>query len=146
MPRPLTIVGASARAAAFSARAAGFETWCADLFADVDLQAVSNVERVDKYPRGFASLLHSSPDGPWMYTGALENHPDLIDELAHLRPLYGNRGSALRRARNPVFWSRALAESGLPAPRVSLSTAELPQDGSWMRKPLHSANGQGVSL
>lgn len=146
MSRPLSIVGASARAAAFSARAAGFEPWCADLFADVDLQAVATVERVDPYPQGLSALLHSSPDGPWMYTGAMENHPDLIDELSLARPLYGNSGRTLRRVRDPVFWSRALAEIGLPSPRVSLSTAELPRDGSWLRKPLRSANGQGVSL
>jgi predicted ATP-grasp superfamily ATP-dependent carboligase len=146
MPNVLTIVGASARAAAFSARAAGFEPWCADLFADVDLQAIATVERVNDYPAGLSGFLHSSPDGPWMYTGALENHPDLIDELARLRPLYGNRGGVLRRARDPIFWSRYLAESGLPAPRISLSTVELPRDGSWMRKPLRSANGHGVSL
>ncbi|MEX2142153.1 MAG: ATP-grasp domain-containing protein [Pirellulales bacterium] len=146
MAKVLTIVGASARAAAFSARAAGFEPWCADLFADVDLQAVSTVERVDDYPQGLPELLHASPAEPWMYTGALENHPDLIDELARLRPLYGNDGGALRRARDPILWSRALAELGLPAPRASLSALELPRNGSWMRKPLRSANGQGVSL
>ena len=145
MVKQLTILGASTRAAAFSARAAGFEPWCGDLFADVDLQAVATVERVSDYPRGLVSLLSSSPDAPWMYTGALENHPDLIDELAHLRPLYGNRGGVLRRARDPLFWSRALAETGLSAPRVSLSSAELPCDGSWMRKPLRSAHGQGVA-
>jgi predicted ATP-grasp superfamily ATP-dependent carboligase len=144
MAKHLTIVGASARAAAFSARAAGFEPWCGDLFADVDLQAVATVERLNDYPRGLLSLLTASPNGPWIYTGALENYPDLIDELARLRPLYGNSGPVLRRARDPLFWSRALAERGLPAPRVSLSAAELPRDGTWICKPLDSANGQGV--
>jgi predicted ATP-grasp superfamily ATP-dependent carboligase len=144
MARLLNILGASARAAAFSARAAGFELWCADLFADVDLQAIAAAERVENYPLGLIDRLHSAPKAPWIYTGALENHPALIDELARLRPLYGNTGRALRLARDPVFWSRALAEAGVPTPRVSLSAAELPQEGSWMRKPLRSANGRHV--
>jgi predicted ATP-grasp superfamily ATP-dependent carboligase len=141
----LNIVGASARAAAFSARAVGFQPSCADLFADVDLQAVCAAKRIENYPEDLAGWLHSAPHAPWMYTGALENYPDQIDELARLRPLYGNSGRALRSSRDPLFWSRALAEAGIPAPRVSLSSAELPRDGSWMRKPLRSANGQNVS-
>ncbi len=145
IPKSVTIVGASARAAAFSARAAGFASRCADLFADVDLQAMATVERQSEYPHGLLRYLHASPPDPWMYTGALENHPQLIDELAQLRPLYGNSGPALRRARDPLFWSRALAEAGLPVPRVSMSAAAVTRDGNWMRKPLRSAHGHGVS-
>jgi predicted ATP-grasp superfamily ATP-dependent carboligase len=145
MGRVLNIVGASARAAAFSASAAGFEPSCADLFADVDLQAVCATKRIENYPNDLAGWLHSAPKAPWIYTGALENYPDLVDELARLRPLYGNCGRALRCARDPLLWSSVLAELGIPAPRISLSTAELPTDGSWMRKPLRSANGQSVS-
>lgn len=145
MGRMLNIIGASARAAAFSARAAGFEPACADLFADVDLQAVCAADRVENYPAGLANWLHSAPKVPWMYTGAMENYPDLIEELARLRTLYGNSGRALRTARDPLYWSRALAESGIPTPRVSLSPAELPRDGSWMHKPLRSAHGQHVA-
>jgi predicted ATP-grasp superfamily ATP-dependent carboligase len=145
MGRVLNIVGASARAAAFSARAAGFEPSCADLFADVDLQAVCATKRIENYPHDLASWLHRAPRAPWIYTGALENFPELVDELARLRPLYGNGGRALRSARDPLLWSRALVEFGIPAPRVSLSTAELPPDGSWIRKPLRSANGQSVA-
>ena len=40
MSQRLILIGASVRAAAFSARAAGYEPWCADLFGDVDLQNV----------------------------------------------------------------------------------------------------------
>jgi predicted ATP-grasp superfamily ATP-dependent carboligase len=142
----LTIVGASTRAAAFSAKAAGFEPWCADRFADVDQQAIAPLERIDDYPRGLRAILATSPNSPWMYTGALENYPELVDELAQIRPLYGNRGQALRLARDPLFWCRALADSGIPSPRVSLSSSETRRDGSWMRKPLRSANGANVSV
>jgi len=146
MTRRLTIVGASARAAAFSAQAAGFEPRCADLFADTDLQAICAVEQVRDYPNGLRAALHSSPDSPWMYTGALENHPALVDELAGLRPLYGNRGRALRSARDPQFWSRALIDGGLPAPGILCSSEAVPLDGSWLRKPLNSAGGQHIQI
>jgi predicted ATP-grasp superfamily ATP-dependent carboligase len=146
MARPLIIVGASARAAAFSARDAGFEPWCADLFADVDLQSIATVQRIVGYPHALPALLAASPDAPWMYTGALENYPDLVDELALIRPLVGNAGRALRAARDPVRIARELAEAGFNSPRVSLSAVELPRDGSWLRKPLRSAGGQGVEV
>src|SRR5688500_11055714 len=115
MTRRLTIVGASARAAAFSAQSAGFEPRCADLFADTDLAAICAVEQVRDYPNGLRAVLQSSEDCPWIYTGALENYPDLVDELAAIRPLYGNRGRALQSARDPQLWSRALIDEGLPA-------------------------------
>ena len=34
-----------------------------------------------------------------MYTGALENHPELVDRISATRDLYGNSGSVLRRVR-----------------------------------------------
>jgi predicted ATP-grasp superfamily ATP-dependent carboligase len=146
MTRALTILGASVRAAAFSARAAGFAPVCADLFGDLDLQAVATVERVQRYPADFVDCLRRSPRAPWMYTGALENYRELVDELAAVRLLYGNRGTALAQARDPLFWSRALAEAGLPSPRAALSSVGLPQDGSWLRKPLCSANGRHIGI
>ncbi len=145
MSQRLILIGASVRAAAFSARAGGYQPWCADLFADADLQRVAEVQRVTCYPHDLAKVLQTAPQAPWLYTGALENWPELIDELAVLRPIHGNRGSALHKSRNPVFWSRVLAEAGLPSPRVSLSACELAQDGSWLRKPLRSANGEQVA-
>src|SRR5689334_10586671 len=88
----LLIIGASARAAAFSALRAGLQPCCADLFADADLQAVCPVQRLPagKYPQGFLELAGSERSGPWMYTGGLENRPGLVRRMAQLRPLWGN--------------------------------------------------------
>src|SRR5205807_1077251 len=85
----LIIVGASARAAAFSALRAGLRPWCIDLFADADLRARCPVTHLepDRYPYGLAELLPQAPPGPWMYTGGLENRPNLIRRLARGREL-----------------------------------------------------------
>jgi len=90
----LLILGASARAAAQSALRAGCRrVWAADLFADADLRACAEVVQVRDYPHGLEAAISQAPDGPWMYTGALENHPRLVDRLARLHPLLGCPGS-----------------------------------------------------
>ena len=87
--RAIVIVGASARAAAFSALRAGLAPWCADLFADADLAARCPAVAVpfDQYPHGFLKIVRQAPPGPWLFTGGLENHPKLIDRIACDRPV-----------------------------------------------------------
>src|SRR2546430_2673355 len=117
----LLIVGASARAAAASARRAGFEPWCADLFGDSDLRAmVPESVRcpANRYPGGLANLLAHAPIAPWIYTGGLENHPKLIKTMAALRPLWGNGPEALRASRDPFAVQSVLRDAGLQALQV----------------------------
>jgi predicted ATP-grasp superfamily ATP-dependent carboligase len=142
---PLLILGASARAAAMSARRAGFNPWAADLFADQDLQAICPTIRVEGYPHGLWAAFEFAPSGPWMYTGALENHPDLIDRLAAIRPLYGISGESLRAVRNPERLSAVLRAAGFDSPHCSLVPDGIPTDGSWLVKPLASAGGSRIS-
>ena len=100
----LLIFGASARAAAFSALRAGLNPWCADLFADADLSTRCSVQRVSArdYPQAFHKLATSAPAGPWMYTGGLENHRDLVWQLARDRMLWGNNRRELEAVRLQV--------------------------------------------
>lgn len=146
MSKTLLIVGATARAAAMSAIRSGFEPWAADLFADVDLSARVPACRVEDYPSGLERALASAPPGPWMYTGALENRPELIDRLSRGRRLYGIGGDALRAVRDPFRLEEALVGAGVRAPRCARSSDRLPRDGSWVRKPLASGGGYGVCL
>src|SRR5229473_2024137 len=101
--QPLLILGASARATAFSALRAGLQPWCADLFADADLQARCAVERVKPadYPTRFLKSLDADIPGPWMYTGGLENWPGLVAKMERHRPLWGNGVKSLSLARSP---------------------------------------------
>ncbi|MEJ7637550.1 MAG: ATP-grasp domain-containing protein [Singulisphaera sp.] len=145
-PWSLLIVGASARSAAYSTRRAGGRPSCVDLFADRDLAAICPAARLSprEYPDGLARLAAEASASPWMYTGALENHPELVDRIAGSRPLWGNDGSILRAVRDPIAVAASLRRAGLPCPRVRLSPAGLPRDESWLVKPLASAGGRGV--
>jgi predicted ATP-grasp superfamily ATP-dependent carboligase len=139
----LLIFGASARAAAFSALRAGFRPWCADLFADADLRAACPAVRLPgRYPEAFAELVRAPVRGPWLYTGGLENHPDLVGRMAQLRPLWGNGAEVLRRVRDPQVLAAAAREAGLPAPRLCRGRSSHP--GRWLVKPLAGSGGAGV--
>ena len=135
----LLIVGASARAAAFSALRAGLRPECADLFADADLRARCPVWPVaaEGYPRSFLDLPALRDPGPWMYTGGFENRPDLIDALARRRQsLWGNPAGVLRRVRSPFEVCGALRAAGLPCP-VAWAGDTPPAEGRWLLKPRH---------
>src|SRR5947208_429305 len=139
--QPLIIVGASARAAAFSALRAGFSPYAIDLFADSDLAAVCPAVKINRYPADFAAALAAAPLAPWMYVGGLENHPRLVDRLAKLRPLWGNRSEVLRLVRNPLRLAEGLAADGINCPAVRLSPPEPSTAVRWLRKPVRSGAG-----
>lgn len=144
----LLLFGASTRAAAFSALRAGLRPWCADLFADLDLHTCCPVVAIPAgdYPEGFVAVCREAPPGPWMYTGGLENRPELVDKLARLRPLWGNQTQVLRRARSPATIAALLDRSGLACPRVRDHGDEAPREGRWLVKPLAGAGGAGIRV
>jgi uncharacterized protein len=144
--RKLAIVGASTRAAAFSALRAGYEVVAADLFADADLQGECATTRITGYPEALADWLAQTDCDAWLYTGALENYPDLISRMGKLRPLLGNSGGALRAVRNPLVLQTVLASSGISFPETVDSASKLPLDGSWLCKTYRGAGGSGVWL
>jgi uncharacterized protein len=146
-PSNLIIFGASTRAAAFSAIRAGLRPWCGDLFADADLQPRCPVTALspERFADGFDSLADSAPEGPWIYTGALENHDQLIHSITQRRALWGNSQAVLEKARSPHFVTQLLEDAGLPHPEVFYEyPEESPSDGQWLIKPLKSAGGIGI--
>lgn len=146
-PPPLAVgvVGASARAAAHSLVRAGFAPWAVDLFADRDLRLVAPCVRcpLADYPAALPALAEQFPPGPVMYTGGLENHPDVVAELARRRLVLGNSPDVLGKARDPELLSGPEADgfatlysrSGLEPVRAT---------GRWLAKPLRSCGGLGV--
>lgn len=144
MNQPLAIVGASARAAAASAVRAGFQPVTADLFADLDLRSIATATRIAPYPEGFIDWLRSVEPPAWMYTGALENHPDLIDQMAWIAPLWGNAGDVLVRVRSPWQLGTVLSKAGLMFPETRRSPDGLPRDGTWLVKTYRGASGSDV--
>ena len=146
MQRPaVVILGASVRALAASATRAGWAVYAVDLFGDVDLAAAAVAStRVAAYPAGLADAAAAYPPAPWCYTGAIENHPDLIDRIAAVRPLAGNGGAAVRCVREASVLDAAVRAAGLRFPETHPSPAALPADGSFLRKPRASAGGRGI--
>lgn len=138
------ILGASTRAAAHSARRAGLRPICADRFADEDLRATARVLSIVHAPGDFPALAQEAPPCPWMYTGALENHPDVIAEISVDRPLWGNPADVVTAVRDPEQLHAVLSAAGLPALRVRSASSPPDQDGQWMLKPLRGAAGRGV--
>ncbi len=143
----LLLVGASVRAAAFSALRAGLRPWAIDLFADRDLAAVCSATAIPgrHYPAALAELARSAPPGPWLYTGALENWPDLVERMARDRPLWSNDAACLRRVRNPFALADAIRAAGLPCPAVR-RFEDGPGPGRWLRKPFAGGGGTGIHI
>jgi uncharacterized protein len=153
----LLIIGANVRAAAFSAFRAGLQPWCADLFADADLERVCPVTRLTdaEYPDAIPSILENAPPGPWIFTGALENQPKLVQKLTEERPLWGNDSTVLDRVRRPWEVAACLRSAGLACPDVHrladsmlLSQPKDCLEGSaqrrWLEKPLDGGGGRGI--
>lgn len=144
MNGPLLIVGASARAAAASARRAGMATECFDLFADRDLVARGPAARVASLSRGLFAAVRGASSGPWMYTGGMENQPRAIERISTARELLGVPAPVLNLVRNP-FWLAGVARTiGLSVPEIASEDATLPRDGTWLRKPFRSSGGRGI--
>jgi predicted ATP-grasp superfamily ATP-dependent carboligase len=146
MSQPLLIFGASARSAAFSAQKAGYAPIAADMFGDTDLRARCRATRVASYPRGLVTFARQWLSTPWMYTGALENEPSLVDEITRDRPLWGNPGSVLRNVRDPSQVAAALDEAGLCAPQLAAGLDDLTGDATWLSKPHASCGGGRIHV
>lgn len=117
MSESLLIVGASVRAAAMSARRAGFSPVAIDRFADRDLQAIAETIHARRFPHDLVELAAQVRPMPWIYTGPIENHPEIISALAETRPLWGCDAHVLRRIRDPFEIEALLRQHDLPAPR-----------------------------
>lgn len=146
IPGTLLLFGASVRAAAFSALRAGLKPWCADLFADADLQARAPVWPISsgRYPDGFVEIARTEVAGPWMYTGGLENHPAIVRQITKLRPLWGNDAAVLGLVRSPSNVVSLLRQEGIPCPAVITNAKEFPAAGDWLVKPRYGAGGRGI--
>jgi uncharacterized protein len=124
-------MGASTRAAAFTAIRCGLLPRCVDYFSDRDLDSVCPVERLD-------------PAKTWFYTGGFENHPDLVEQISRRHRLWGVGADVLRAVRDPIAVARVLDQAKIPSLDVRLDPRGLPTDGSWLVKPIASGGGRGM--
>jgi predicted ATP-grasp superfamily ATP-dependent carboligase len=147
VPQPILIIGASARAAAWSTRRAGFAPSAIDHFADQDLGHLARVLETKNSPvaADLPSLARTLPPQRWFYVGGLENEPEIVDDISRYHHLLGNPGSALRIIRDPFRWTESLRQAGLPHLEV---LRQPPQDGRpnvWICKAFRSVGGRSVS-
>lgn len=145
MTSRLLIIGASVRAAAFSAIRAGLQPVAIDQFGDRDLatHCETTVVPSNQYPHAAVEIAQRVPDCPWMFTGAFENLPDIVDAISRDRPLWGNDGNCLRCARDPFALASACHAANVPCPDVR-DTSIVPTSGHWLLKPLAGAGGSGI--
>lgn len=144
------IVGASGRAAAASALRAGFEPVVLDLFADADTQRLCEVRRLPmaEYPHGFVAMAAALPPMPWLYTGGLENYPEVVAAISATRELWGNGPEVLAKVRDPLSLA-ALLKAGrqqgrMAMPRTCESSVSLDPSVRWLRKPRRGAGGSEI--
>jgi predicted ATP-grasp superfamily ATP-dependent carboligase len=142
--RSLLILGATARAAAQSARRAGFQVHAADLFSDVDLCAVAPAQSVRNYPNALESLAREKPPMDWIYTGALENHPALVERISHRHRLLGSDAATLVGVRDPKQFFAVVEASACCLAPWSTDPVRVPVDGSWLWKPRRSGGGMQI--
>ena len=123
---------------------------CADLFADYDLQKHAEVIPVRNYPDSLPDDLADVRAEAWFYCGALENRPDILEQLVErhhqLGPLLGSAPDAVRRVRDPDWLARTLRAADVPVLDVIGEHAPPNPDGTWIQKPVASAGGRGVRI
>lgn len=143
---PLLIVGASGRAASASAIRAGYTPFVIDLFGDEDTRRLCPVLTcpLDSYPHGFIELAERVPPMPWMYTGGVENYPEVIEAISCKRELMGNGPDVLKQVRDPFRLHEILSGKGLGHPWLNHPNGLSLPHGRLLRKPVRGSAGIGI--
>jgi len=144
----LLVVGASARAACFSARRSSFLPYWIDHYGDHDLVTHFPGQRVpaNSYPAGILDLIDDTPMVPFLYTGALENHLQILEKLEGSRQLLGNSAAVCRAVRDPERLAACFCRARIKHPQISSSPQTKGSNVTdWLIKPVRSAGGLGVN-
>jgi len=143
MPETILIAGASVRGAVDSAIRGGWRPVAADLFNDLDLQQQCETYRITDYPKGLLRISQQLPTMPWIFTGGLENHPQLVEQVSERHPLCGNPAPVLEQCSDPFLIQKILADENLLFPEIRTNwTPETA--GRWLQKANKSTGGNGV--
>lgn len=143
--KTILLAGASVRALAHSCLRAGLTPWCMDCFADHDLLNRCNTICIHEgYPESILKALDLSPQGPLMFTGGLENHPRLLDNIQRIRPIAGIHGQSLQNLRHVPEWSSHLLSRGLRVPGYLEMAPDTGPDVRWLAKPYRGSGGRGI--
>ena len=148
----MLIAAHSGRALAAAARRAGYRPLVADLFADLDTQAIAAAHmRVAGTPaHGFASrrLLDAldrlaadrAPEG-LVYGSGFEDRVPLLRSVARRHVLLGNSAETVARVKDPLGFAELCRRQNVPHPEVSQAAAV---DDGWLEKRAGGSGGAHV--
>ena len=99
------VFGACVRPLVFSASRFSLDVAAADLFADWDTSQKCNAIRVAKYPAEFQHVVEKVRPCTAIYSGGLENYPNIIENIESMTNLAGNPARVLRSLMDPFAMS-----------------------------------------
>ena len=146
------IAGFSTRSLAESAARTGFEVVSLDYFGDSDQRAlVENHSLKRDYGQAYsASTLAEAGrklrTDALVYTSSLENHPQVVADLAADRLLLGNGPDVLRQVRDWGILRVFCDKAGIATATTLLPGEEGLADPAlrWLRKPLRGGGGRDI--
>ncbi len=147
--RSVLLCGASVRSLAESAISAGLRPLCVDFFEDQDLtellaggkgRFVGRIKAFAELPAVTRSVRSSIP---MLWAGGLENHTNILRQIAQRRSVIGADPDLIDRLRNPQQLQDWLTSAGLEMPRLA-TEATATADCQWLRKPIASSGGIGI--
>lgn len=148
----ILILGLSTRAIAESAVRGRYNVLTLDYFGDRDQkQLVENYSLMRDFKLAFSAenLLSCSRHLNFealVYVSSLENHPEVVKELAEGHTLLGNMSQTLRKVRQWRTFRSFCHEEGIPFPFTLFCDEPLPKQGRWLRKPLKNGGGHGIAF
>ncbi len=143
----MTIFGASARAACWSAVRAGLNVCAFDQFRDLDFPAGCDVQLISENEQLFSGLkeLQKNQTGFCLPVGGWENDAELMQRLESKFSLLNTNSAATKLVRNPFLIQQVLFEANLPSLNVRDACGSDHNDaGRWIRKPLAETGGIGI--
>ncbi len=151
------LLGVSTRALAESAAADGHDVVAVDYFGDRDQERVADVRTLQRdlgLPSTAAGLREAArliEADSLVYSAGLENHPDIVEELAEEWVVLGNGHAVLREVRDWRRLREFCREEAVSCP-VTLFAGEEERalsgralkSGRWLSKPVKSGGGHGI--
>lgn len=152
----ILLLGVSTRAMAESAAADGHEVVAVDFFGDRDQASVAESYALRRdlglptTAEGLAEAARRIDGDAVVYGSNLENHPEVIEELAVHRRVLGNPADVVREVRDWALLRRFCREESIARPETLLAgevgrVAAAPVRGRWLKKRRRSGGGHGVA-
>ncbi len=146
------VIGVSTRAMVESAVRGGHDIVAVDFFGDRDQARLTKSYALQRdlglpaTAEGLAAAARRIDAEGVVYGANLENHPEVVGELAGRRRLLGNSPEVLRKVRDWRSLRSFCRDAGIPHPATLFRGEETwaRGGGRWLRKRVCSGGGRGV--